>query len=109
MQYQQDCLVIRRELGDKLRMISLCYELAAIAVGQQEWTRAAWLFGAGEVLFRSLRYTPSPDPQEVYAPEIGASRTALGEAAFAAAWAQGQAMTLEQAVTYALEATQERQ
>ena len=31
------------------------------------------------------------------------TRAALGEAAFAAAWAEGRAMTLEQAVAYALD------
>ena len=34
---------------------------------------------------------------------VAAVRVALGEAALAAAWAEGQAMTLEQAVAYALE------
>jgi hypothetical protein len=34
---------------------------------------------------------------------VAAARRHLGEAAAAAAWAAGQAMTLEQAVTYALE------
>jgi len=33
---------------------------------------------------------------------LAAARTTLGEEAFAAAWAEGQAMTLEQAVEYAL-------
>jgi hypothetical protein len=34
---------------------------------------------------------------------MAAARAALGEEAFAAAWAEGQAMTLEEAVAYALE------
>jgi hypothetical protein len=33
-------------------------------------------------------------------------RAALGEAAFAAAWAEGRAMSLDQAVEYALEGSQ---
>jgi hypothetical protein len=35
-------------------------------------------------------------------PNVAATRAALGEATFAAAWAEGRAMPLEQAVGYAL-------
>jgi hypothetical protein len=34
---------------------------------------------------------------------VSAAHQALGEEAFAAAWAEGRAMSLEQAVAYALE------
>ncbi len=35
--------------------------------------------------------------------QVAVARTALGEEAFLAAWEEGRAMTLEQAVEYALE------
>ncbi len=38
-----------------------------------------------------------------YEQDIGAGRAQLDEATYAAAWAKGRAMTLEQAVAYALE------
>jgi hypothetical protein len=38
---------------------------------------------------------------------VAAVRTALGEEVFAAAWAEGQAMPLEQACAYALDETRE--
>jgi hypothetical protein len=34
--------------------------------------------------------------------ELGAARAALGEEAFAAAWTEGQALPLDQAIEYAL-------
>jgi hypothetical protein len=40
--------------------------------------------------------------------EVATARALLGDEAFAAAWAEGQAMTLEQAATYALEAVTAR-
>jgi hypothetical protein len=39
---------------------------------------------------------------------VGAARAALGEAAFAAAWAEGRAMTWEQGIRYALEKAPDR-
>ncbi len=40
--------------------------------------------------------------------DIGAVRTQLDPITFAAAWAEGQAMTLEQAVAYVLEKADDR-
>ena len=36
---------------------------------------------------------------------VAALRSSLGETAFAKAWAEGRAMTLDQAIAYALEST----
>ena len=58
--------------------------------------------GRGErrLVERSLE----PPDAAVYARDVDEARTHLGPAEFAAAWAEGQAMTLDQAVAYALEA-----
>jgi len=49
------------------------------------------------------------DSDTAYAAEIARVRTDLGEKAFVAAWEQGRAMTVEQAVIMALEGEQENQ
>jgi hypothetical protein len=41
----------------------------------------------------------------VYERTVAEGRATLGEAAFAAAWTEGRAMSLDQAVAYALEET----
>ena len=70
--------------------------------GQPE--RAARLLGAAEVLQGSIDYSlPLPD-QTDYQDVVTNTRAALGDATFAAAWAEGRAMTLEQAIEYALAA-----
>ena len=43
-----------------------------------------------------------------YEPSIVRVRAHLGEVTFAAVWAEGRAMTLEQAIAYALEASIEQ-
>jgi predicted ATPase/DNA-binding XRE family transcriptional regulator len=76
--------------------------------------RAARLFGAAAALRGSLTdagsrgsslgpATVSRDEYEEYERQVAATRAALGEEAFAAAWAEGQAMTQERAIAYALE------
>jgi hypothetical protein len=73
----------------------------AVAAGRPE--RGARLLAAAQALLerRSARLTPSC--QSVYDRSAAAARAALGEAAFAAALAEGRAMPLEQATAWALE------
>jgi len=52
-------------------------------------------------LWAGWTWTPRDDDEALTAAR--AARAALGEEAFAAAWAEGRAMTLEQAIAYALE------
>ena len=65
--------------------------------------RAAQLYGAVAFL-RDAIGAPIPlNERPSYDRDLAATRTALGDAVFEAAWAEGQVMTLEQAVAYALE------
>jgi predicted ATPase len=72
--------------------------------------RTARLFGAAAALRGSLTDAASRGSslgptvsRDEYERQVAATRAALGEAAFAAAWAEGQAMTRERAIAYALE------
>jgi predicted ATPase/DNA-binding SARP family transcriptional activator len=79
--------------------------LGEVAVARDEPERAARLFGAAEA--RREAFSPQAPhhwasrwaPREQW---IATIRSSLGEEAFAAAWAAGRAMTLEQAIAYAL-------
>jgi hypothetical protein len=75
---------------------------AAGAQGQPE--RGARLFGAAAGLrqARVLCFRSDYRRQAEYEPTIADLRTALGEEAFAAAWAEGRALPLEQAIALAL-------
>jgi predicted ATPase len=79
--------------------------LAEVEASQQQGERAARLWGAAEALREATH-----DPIEAFwhASHDGnaaAARAALGDEAFAAAWAEGRAMPLKQAITFALEET----
>jgi hypothetical protein len=64
--------------------------------------RAARLFGAAETLHAGIRFELSAAERAEHDQAIAAARAALVEEAFAAAWAEGQAMTIEQAIQLAL-------
>ncbi len=70
--------------------------LAGVVSVQGELPWAARLWGAAEAL-RETQGTPLPPVQRAeYERSIAITRTQLGEQAFAAAWAEGRTMTLEQ-------------
>jgi predicted ATPase/class 3 adenylate cyclase/DNA-binding XRE family transcriptional regulator len=85
------------------RGVALCLaSLAGAAGAAGQWERAARLLSASDTLLRA-RGTPLPPIHRIGHARIAAAAHArLGEPAFAAAWAAGRAMTLEQAVAAAL-------
>jgi tetratricopeptide (TPR) repeat protein len=76
--------------------------MAEIACTDRRFEKAACLFGAGDALREALGVRRSPRIQIRYDERVAATRAGLGDAAFAAKWAEGRAMTLEQAIEYAL-------
>ena len=56
------------------------------------------LFGAAEALREAIRAPRPVIDRADFERHMAAARGALGEEAFTAAWAQGQALTLEEAV-----------
>jgi tetratricopeptide (TPR) repeat protein len=102
----RESLALFREVGDK-RGIALCFErLARVAGAQRRLTPAARLLGASEALCEAIGVVPALSGRAVYEFGGGVDRAAIraemGEDAFEAAQAEGQAMTLEQAIKYAL-------
>ncbi len=99
----RESLTVRRELGDKKGVAECLEGLAAGCGAQKQPRRAAHLFGAAKALRAAIGVPLPPNERDRYDREVAALREALGEEAFAAAWAAGRAMTLEEAVAYALE------
>ena len=85
------------------RNAAKCLEgLAGVAVASGQDERAARLFGAAETL-REVIGAPLPPSYRVsYDENVGSLRAHLAAAPVAATWAEGRAMSLEEAVAYAL-------
>jgi hypothetical protein len=94
-----------RETGERWLSDECLEGFAAVASGTRRYERAARLLGAADELREILGWHPSPRDQSAYDECRASTSAALGNTAFSAAWAEGRAMTLEQAVEFALEDT----
>ena len=109
--YQEDYGRARVLLGESLSVFREVGELVGtahtlelwphLALNSTEPARAARLFGAAEALRQIMGAPLPPSDRAEYERNVAAVRAQLGEEMFAAAWAEGRAMTMEQAVEYA--------
>jgi non-specific serine/threonine protein kinase len=104
--YYQESLVMRRELGNKFALAQSLEDLAVLAGRQGQAERAIRLLGAAEAFCETLGTRLPVAQPAVYQATVAAGRAALGEAEFAALWAEGQALSLEEAIDFALETSE---
>jgi len=96
--YYEQSLAVARELNDDW-FYAWCLEgWASVVATQGKCAWAARLWGAAESLRERCGIPLMPIDRVDYEPAVAAARTYLGEQAFAAAWAEGRTMTLEQAL-----------
>ncbi len=114
--------VVALRLGDHKRAAALCREsltlsseiggtwqieqglmgLGGAAALKGQYERAARLLAAAEALRKSIGRQRSIADQADFDKRVASTRAGLGDAAFAAAWAQGTTMPLEEAIEAAL-------
>jgi predicted ATPase/class 3 adenylate cyclase len=94
---------LRIEVGDKLVAPETLLGLACVAEARGEAERAARLFGASEALHEVMGTTPEPGERALQEPYLAAARSQLDEPAWQEAWAEGRAMTLNEAISHARE------
>ena len=84
-------------------MLALALErLACVSATEGRGAEGVRLFGAAAALREAIGAVFSRDERDECERTIAAAREALGEEAFEAAWAEGRAMTMEEAIAYAL-------
>ena len=76
--------------------------MSALAAAEGQALRAAHLRGIADGMFAMNHHYRWANLEWEFAPYIAQARADLGEAAYAAAYAEGRAMTPEQAIAYAL-------
>lgn len=94
-------LALCQDLGVPTDVIQELLALAGSLGALGEPVRAAQLFGAAHAFLQHRGVLIDPSDQPEHDRNMAVVRAQLGEAAFEAAWAKGQAMTFDQAVAYA--------
>ena len=102
--FEED-LRLLREIKDKVGIVYGLLGMAAVNALRGRPAAAARLLGAAEALREAIGHPPMPHEQAHYDYQgyLATARAGLDEAAFDAAWSEGQAMSFEQAIEYALD------
>jgi ATP/maltotriose-dependent transcriptional regulator MalT len=99
-----ESLTLRWErVGDTMGIAASFRNLASIAAMTGLYERAVRLYGAAEALREAIG-APFPRHRALHDQAVAKARAGLGEPVFAAAWAEGRAVPLAEAVTEALAA-----
>jgi len=97
----RESLEVRRTIRDRPGLAE-CFEgLAVCAAAEGQPHRAARLLGAAEALREAIGRPVEQADRAAHDRVVPAVRAALGEDVFVAAWAEGQALPLEEAIAYA--------
>jgi DNA-binding CsgD family transcriptional regulator len=104
----EEGLKLSAELGNEADVAHCLEGLASMYGAEGKIVRAARLWGAEETLLEKLEDAvfASVPYRSLHRSQVAAARSQLDEAAWTAAWTEGRAMSLEQAVEYALELEQ---
>jgi predicted ATPase/class 3 adenylate cyclase/DNA-binding CsgD family transcriptional regulator len=103
-----EALTLRARGGLRPGVAESLEALAVLATGRESHTEAARLFGAASALRTRMGLARWPADQAGYDNDLAGTRDPLGEDVFEAAWAEGQALTVNEAVAYASRARGER-
>jgi predicted ATPase/DNA-binding SARP family transcriptional activator/DNA-binding CsgD family transcriptional regulator len=105
----RELLLLSKKLEDKVAYLHAIFGLGCVAAAEGNPEGAARLWAASEVMQEEsgVRLPPITLSFTDYGGRLAEARTRLGEAAFQEAWAEGEAMTEEEAAGYALAAAKE--
>ncbi len=98
-----ESLRLFQQLGNRQYIPYVLESLAYLNAALEQWPQMVRLMGAAEAQ-RETVHVPLPpsDAQETEA-QLAIARSHLGETAYAAEWAAGRCLTLEEAIAYALQ------
>ncbi len=90
------------EAGGKAGIAASLAGFAGLALAQGQVFRSVRLFGAADAILQALSWRLPPADDETYQRNLAHARARLGGEAFDAAWAEGHAFSMDQAVDYGL-------
>jgi hypothetical protein len=93
-------------VGEKAGLAECLEGLAGIAFRQNQGAHAAYLYGAAVALREAIGAPLPPADRTAYDLALAATRATLGDERFAAAWAVGRSLSLDQVVAHLLRGEQ---
>src|SRR5579871_6357003 len=99
-----ESVLLFRDLEDSKGVASCLVKSAKVAMAQGQPERAARLLGTAAALREAVGTIIWPAELAAYEHDVARVRAALGEDRFSTAWAAGEAMDLQQAISYATDA-----
>nr|MBA2714316.1 tetratricopeptide repeat protein [Rubrobacteraceae bacterium] len=99
----RESLAIHKDLGDKGRAASVLEAIAETAGARENFGLSARLFGAADVLRETIGAPVPPCERAEYDRATASIRASVGDEEFSRTRAEGRAMTLEKALSQALE------
>ena len=97
-----ESLRVYRQIGDSARVATALEGLGSLAAAEGKAERAVCLAGAVAACYELTDLRAPSAEHANQARQLAGARGSLSEEAAAAAWAEGQAMTVEQSIAYAL-------
>ena len=94
----EQALELRREMGNPRGVLECLWGFGKLAALEEQYERAARLLGATAALREML----NEKDLRAYEDDVSAARAQSSDAAFEKAWGEGRAMSVEQAIEYAL-------
>ncbi len=102
--FEESCQLFK-QAGSQIGIVYTLEGLASLAVAQDQHEQGVRLFAWAEATRENLSNTRPPVEQADVDRDLANIRAHLDEAAFAAAQAAGRAMSMDEAIAYALEST----
>jgi non-specific serine/threonine protein kinase len=100
--WHEQALQLSKDTGDRAVVLESLAGLAGVAAARGQPAQAARLFGAVTALRGALGFVLDTGERAQMERDVAAVRAQLDAEAFAAAWAAGRALTLDQAIAEAL-------
>jgi tetratricopeptide (TPR) repeat protein len=94
----EESLDLARRMGLNHTILPCLAGLARVALAQGRIERAARLCGAAAALREDMGWAPPPANRAEQDRTVAVAREALGEEVFAATWARGHALPMDEAV-----------
>jgi predicted ATPase/DNA-binding CsgD family transcriptional regulator len=103
-----EAMSLGREAGDQIGLVDALELLARLVAEQSSPREAVRLWAAAESMRAGLGYVRFPVEQGPYDAAVASIKEALGPEEFAAAWAEGAKLSVEEAIAYAARGRGER-